>query len=172
MLQSIECCWYYAGFDVKGILQEAGSLEKTVSRDVWPIFGSFKCICSVQELHRLCLSFSLSLVPPSVQCSLTPCGYSLGASRSQSTDHFRCSSARLQPPSGIFPVPSFHSIRSFPACFTLLVSSSQSVNKTTYKWNLLLALKLWWISPIELGHTFFRSGWTVSQFIAKLQRYL
>lgn len=115
---------------------------------------------------------SLSLVPPSIQCSLTPCGYSLGASRSQSTDHFRCSSARLQPPSGIFPVPSFHSIRSFPACFTLFVSSSQSVNKTTYKWILLLALKLWWISLIELGHTFFRSRWTISQFIAKLQRYL
>lgn len=117
------------------------------------------------------LSLSLLFLPPSNALSL-PAATRLVRRDLKSTDHFRCSSARLQPPSGIFPVPSFHSIRSFPACFTLLVSSSQSVNKTTYKWILLLALKLWWISPIELGHTFFRSRWTVSQFIAKLQRYL
>lgn len=158
MLQSIECCSYYAGFDVKGILQEAGSLERTVSRDVWPIFSSFKCICSVQKLHRLCLSLSLFLPPSN---ALLPCGYSLGASRSQSTDHFRCSFARLQPPSGIFPVPSFRSILSFPV-FTLLLSSSQLVNKTTSKWIFLLSLKLWWISPIELCHTYFSSRWIVS----------
>lgn len=51
---------------------------------------------------------------PSIRRSLPPCGDSLGASRSQWNDHFRCSSARLQPPSGIFPHLSSHSILSFP----------------------------------------------------------
>lgn len=58
-------------------------------------------------------SAALSLLP-SIQRSLPPRGESLGVLRSQWNDHFRCSSARLQPPSGIFPHPSFHSILSFP----------------------------------------------------------
>lgn len=65
----------------------------TVTGDVWPIFSSSKCICSAQELHQLC--FSLSPLFPSLWCSLSPCGHSLGASPSQSTNHLRCCSTTL-----------------------------------------------------------------------------
>lgn len=48
-------------FFMKCILQEAGSVEGTVTGDVWPIFSSSKRICPAQELHQLCFFLPLSL---------------------------------------------------------------------------------------------------------------
>lgn len=76
------------------------------------------CISSAFSLSRL-----LSPPPPSSLLpsdALAPCGHSLGAWRSQLSDHFRCSSARLPPTSGGFPVPSLLSILSFPVSLPCL----------------------------------------------------
>lgn len=104
----------YAGLCARCMLQEALPLEGRVAGDAWPIFNSSKCICSAQKLHQLCLLPLFLPILPLPSDALAPCGHSLGASRSQSSDHFRCSSARLPLTSGGFPVPSLLSILSFP----------------------------------------------------------
>lgn len=120
------------------MLQEAGSVEGTVTGDVWPIFSSSKHICSAQELHQLCFSLSLLFSHPSdaLSLSLRPLTWcfsiqptTFGVPLSVSLLLLAFFQLCLSSPSSFIPWPSH-----FPACSACVgVRLQLCVSQTTFK---------------------------------------